>query len=197
VITTYLTQMMPPGSENPSHRLLIAAAAGEQDDAANFSFRRTFAVTICVDAGEESRALGEELVDHTRRIIQSSGCSVVYSPEPLEGSHIQTLFGQTKDLETGAQCHKKLAQIRAAISLAVRELHWPHKAGHIVKVVVLVGTIATIFVASGAGITVGTFLIPYSVLLALVGNPVDLGREMHALVFDSDASKTAKESNRG
>jgi hypothetical protein len=68
-------------------------------------------------------------------------------------------------------------------------------SGATVKVVVSVATMATVLMAApGAGLVVGAFTIPYSVLqgINVAGDIVDVARELHTIFFDSPASREAQ-----
>ena len=100
---------------DPLIRHLRASEASNAEACADLFLRRMVPVAIYVDA-TDSRGLAEIISERVKEILSEEKFEIsTYKWGPYEGSHFQTLFGETKEPVTRKDFRSRLARVQQRI----------------------------------------------------------------------------------
>jgi len=164
---------MPANSLKVSQLLAVSTASFDEELSA-FKFRRVAPVAIYIDAGRESRRLGQAIAQDAKAILQELGYGETFQWGSFQGSYVILNLHEGAQPEDRPTFVEKMGQARDRIARTVADRlgKFPWKrAGNLavggVKVAVAVGATAVLIHAAPVTITIGTFVVPAKAWLTL------------------------------
>lgn len=149
-----------PNEELRVSELLQAAIASFDEDTAAFALPRVMPTAICVDAGDLSVEIGEDIAREVRSALGRFGYRETYEWGPFQGSHLTTIFGIGSEPEDGRTLRDKAEELAKDVLGRLKGLPWKKWAERAVtgiKIAVQIGGLVLIFVPQ-AGVWVQVVL---------------------------------------
>ena len=140
--------------------LLQATITSFDEDTAAFPLPRVMPTAICVDAGDLSGEVGEDIAREVRAALGKFGYREIYEWGPFQGSHLTTIFGISSELEDGRSFREKAEELARDVLGRLKGLpwkRWTERAVAGIKIAVQIGGLVLIFVPQ-AGVWVQVVL---------------------------------------
>src|SRR5215831_4839590 len=100
-----------PNDHSRFSELLQAAIASFDEDTVGFALPRVLPITICVDAGNQSREIGVDIAREVRAVLEKFGYRETNEWGPFRASHFTTIFGTGSELEDGRTFREKTEEV--------------------------------------------------------------------------------------